>query len=154
MLFAALPDPSTASSIGWLVLVVAALCAAVNQVHSLIDRWKAKPGQPPNEQLQQAHLHLRSEFDRHVEADSQEHKDIFRKLGGVERGVEERLTRRLEQMAQQDKESRRNMHEEIGQLQKDVSALKATSEITNQTLAILGTKFDRLLERLGSQHKN
>ena len=38
-----LPDPTSASSIGWLMVAVAALAATINQILKLTDRFKANP---------------------------------------------------------------------------------------------------------------
>ncbi|HXG49098.1 MAG TPA: hypothetical protein VNO52_15850 [Methylomirabilota bacterium] len=42
-LLAQLPGPGVYSSVGWILLALAALCVAANQVHGFLDRVKDKP---------------------------------------------------------------------------------------------------------------
>lgn len=46
-MFAALPDPNSFASIGWLVVCLAGLIAIINGALSLVDRFKVTP--PPAE---------------------------------------------------------------------------------------------------------
>lgn len=42
---------STAADLGWLIVGIASLCTAGNQISDWIDRRKDKPGEPPNQEL-------------------------------------------------------------------------------------------------------
>lgn len=71
------------------------------------------------------------EFDRHVAENAVIHHQLFAKIGGAERGLEDRLGRRLEKMEQQSSEGREKMHERIndviqsiGQLNISISSLE------------------------------
>lgn len=48
-LLAELPDPQSASGIGWIVLSLAALAVALNQISDLLGRWVGKKEAQPTE---------------------------------------------------------------------------------------------------------
>lgn len=89
----------------------------------------------------------KSDFEKFADKNDEVHGQIFAKLGGVERGVEERLTRRLESIALADKESRLQMHMEMTALTKQVAAQGANLETTNLCVVRMDGKLDRLIER-------
>jgi hypothetical protein len=79
------------------------------------------------------------EFERHVESNRQEHAQLFAKLGGVERGWNERLMgvhkelleridARFAEMQREDRESRRVLHERINEVLAAVSRIQGKME--------------------------
>jgi len=79
------------------------------------------------------------EFERQVESNRQEHAQIFAKLGGVERGWNDRLTAvhrelleridaRFAEMQREDRESRRVLHERINEVLAAVTRIQGKME--------------------------
>ena len=55
MMFAqTLPDPNTFSSIGWVVVIIAALAFGINAILELIARMRGEAPAPPNGELKQS----------------------------------------------------------------------------------------------------
>lgn len=114
----------------------------------LSDRQRGEKQLPPNAQIHQAHEQLRGEFEKHTVDDKREHENIFKKVGGVERGVEERLNERLDKIETDSKDSRRRIHNDITTIVKDVSGLQTSSTMQNQQMMQMDGKINRILERL------
>jgi hypothetical protein len=138
--------PASFNLAGWLGCAAFAIWMLL-LILKLGDRIRGEKANPPNEQLGQSHQHLRADFDKHENEDRREHENIFKKLGGIERGVEERLTAKLTLMANEDKASRGKMHDQITDLNAKVSALDERSDLINQRTVQIDGKIDRLIER-------
>lgn len=54
MMAEVLPDPSSFSSIGWVIVILAALAFGVNAVLDLVARMRGDSPEPPNAQIQQS----------------------------------------------------------------------------------------------------
>jgi hypothetical protein len=87
------------------------------------------------------------DFDKHVEEDTKAHEQLFAKIGGVERGVEQRMTARLDKSEAEAIESRRLMHAELATVSKEVAGLKSALEGNTALCVRLDGKIDRLMER-------
>ena len=55
--------PDSYAAIGWLVVGLASLCVAINQIDDFFERRKAKPGFPPVEQLENSQKALAQRVD-------------------------------------------------------------------------------------------
>ncbi|HEX4120713.1 MAG TPA: hypothetical protein VH619_08870 [Verrucomicrobiae bacterium] len=89
----------------------------------------------------------RKEFDKHLTENAAIHGQLFAKIGGAERGIESRMTARMDNIDTESKESRQLMHQEISAIGNDVAALKKEAELANQRAFQLDSKLDRLIER-------
>lgn len=91
-----LPDPSSAESIGWIALALAAAATASNQVEAFIRR---RSGAKEETTIGPQPLTVRADsewvpkqaFEAHVADVRRTHEQLFAKLGGVERGLREEL---------------------------------------------------------------
>ena len=72
--------------------------------------------------------------------------ELFARIGGAERGLESRLTARIDKFETESKESRLLMHQEISAIGNDVAALKKEAELANQRAFQMDSKIDRLIE--------
>jgi hypothetical protein len=54
MLSQSLPAPEHFSSIGWVIVVIVALAAGINQVWDMVNKGRGLPDEPPNGQLNQS----------------------------------------------------------------------------------------------------
>ena len=95
----------------------------------------------------------KKEFKEFQDYNRDEHNNLFKKIGGVERGghaavegVENKLMQRLEGMASQDKQSRAEMHKEIGNLAREVSSIQTAVDLTAQRTVEVNNKLDRIIE--------
>jgi hypothetical protein len=85
-------------------------------------------------------------FDKHVAENAAVHNQLFARIGGVERGLESRLTARIDRFETESKESRLLMHQDISAIGNDVAALKKEAELANQRAFQMDSKIDRLIE--------
>lgn len=86
----------------------------------------------------------KKEFEKALNENKEVHNQLFAKLGGTQRGVEDRI-QKYEAAADL---SRARMHEEIGDIGREVSTIAANTETNTQRLAQMDGKIDRLGERL------
>jgi hypothetical protein len=78
----------------------------------------------------------RREFETHVAANSQDHRDMFSKIGGVDRGATSKISSEVS-----------GIHTRINSIEKSVGGLETATELQNQRLAQMDTKLDRIIER-------
>jgi hypothetical protein len=88
----------------------------------------------------------RKDFDKHVAENAAIHNQLFARIGGAERGLESRLTARIDKFETESKESRVLMHQDISAIGNDVAALKKEAELANQRAFQMESKIDRLIE--------
>ena len=142
-----LPDPSHFSSVGWVVVILVGL---VMGARAVIGLWRdlQKPSGPEQREVKMmASAVERSVFEAHVVKNEREHENIFSKLGGVDRGGQERLEKKFEQLRNERTHDMEQLHSDLGQVSNKVSALDKMTELQNQRLAQMDTKLDRLIER-------
>src|SRR5258706_16420212 len=63
MIMNAAMAPDSYAAIGWLVVGLASLCVAINQIDDFFERRKTKPGFPPVEQLENSQKALAQRVD-------------------------------------------------------------------------------------------
>ena len=90
----------------------------------------------------------KKEFEKHQRENKDEHDRIFAKLGGVERGVENRLNAKLDVMATESKADREKLHFRINPIEGEICALREASETNTTRLMQMDGKIDRLIERM------
>ena len=66
----------------------------------------------------------KKEFDQHVEWNRREHESLHAKIGGVERGVTQRIEARLDRMEAASNEAREKIQERINTVLSAVSNLE------------------------------
>jgi len=149
MLFAqANPPVEIAAWLGCLAFLV----VLANGVLKLVDRVKGKPS-PGEVQAEAAEKFTRKEeFERQVATNEQVHRDLFSKIGGVERGNNANAEKKIEELRHERREDMRVLHEEINDIGNDVAGLKKETELQNQTLTAVTTDIKRILERLPRRH--
>lgn len=89
----------------------------------------------------------RKEFDRHLADNVSVHNQLFAKIGGVERGLEARLSGRMDRFETESEQFRRLIHQTISAIGNDVAALKTETAMANQRSVQMDAKIDRLIER-------
>lgn len=76
------------------------------------------------------------EFDAHVARNDEDHKGIFSKIGGVERGAASSLEQKVEVV-----------RKDLIHVGNQVAGLKAQTDLQNQQLARMDAKLDRIAEK-------
>lgn len=133
----------TFRDIGLVVCVLMLILLVVAQVMQLVDRNKKQPrevtfaGEPVD----------RKDFDAHVKRNQEEHDNLFKKLGGAERGIEERLRSEMRRTEEAAKESRKNLHEELTVVRENVAKLSANTETLDQRTVRIEEKLDEFIQR-------
>ena len=92
------------------------------------------------------HAEVAAKLREHVQDDNAIHAEVFTKLGLVERGVEDRLTGRLDKLETDSKASRRDMHKDIESIKAEVTGVKTASAMTSEYLKRIDDKLDRVIE--------
>jgi hypothetical protein len=58
----------------------------------------------------------KEELEKHADWDSGEHDKLFRKIGGVERGAQERLDKKVEEMERKADDARERIHKRLNRI--------------------------------------
>jgi hypothetical protein len=128
---AALPSPEHYSSLGWLLVALAALSLMLKNG---LDLWKDHFREEPRpsgtyvtiSDFKDRIQELSEEMATDRAENKREHENLFSKLGGQERGINTNLR----------------------ELDRKVAALDERSLTTNSTLAVMGQTIERIRERL------
>lgn len=120
----ALPDPNHFASVGWVCVILVAVITGLNQGIGFFRSLKDNP--PPAEVAREsaATFATKTEFNQHVEWNRREHENLFAKVGGVERGVAERLGSRLTEIEHKADASREKLHDRINEILASVSEVR------------------------------
>lgn len=121
MIFAEATTDFPVAGIGWLVVGIAACCAAINQVDDFFQRRKDKPGEPSNEILGNRVAAVEEGLATHKLEDAKIHSEIFTKLGGVERGAQSKLEAAFDRLSLTIKDSNTDANESRKDLQKTMN---------------------------------
>jgi len=105
----------------------------------LTDRLKSKPH--PRDVQQEAaekyvskqecllsHSGFRTDLQNHIEWNRREHENLFSKIGGVDRGITNRIEARLDKMEAASNLGRDKLHERINEVLAAVSNLEGRME--------------------------
>jgi hypothetical protein len=129
--------PTTFASIGWLVVGLASLCVAINQIDDFFERRKPRPGFPPVEQLENSHNALRQRVEKLEDAlvelrlemkQDREAQDrsASARAAGYYRKIDEvraELTSNFEAVRRELTENQRTLPNEIVTLLKNTNAI-------------------------------
>lgn len=132
-----MPEPQTFQALGWVCVAIFSLAAGTLAVLKVVEWFRAKPS-PQFVADHAARSFVPKEvFNAHVQRDESEHKDIFHRLGGMDRGLR----------AEMKAESTR-IEDKFTNLAREVSEGNTTAELINQRVVQMDNKLDRLIERL------
>lgn len=134
-------DPSSAQSIGWLVLSCFALAGGLNQLHALAKRWR---GTEDGVSIRPQPLIVRAEdqwvskqqFEAYQLETRRAIENIFSKIGGVERGFKAELDEKI-----------RAVQEKVNDMAVDLGAVKREAEIHTAQLNVMSSDIKQLLSR-------
>jgi len=62
-------------------------------------------------------------FEKHVAANQREHENLFAKIGGVERGLNERVEKKLTDLQRSAEDGREKLHQRINRISVGVARL-------------------------------
>jgi organic radical activating enzyme len=134
-------EPHHFTSVGWVIVALAAMAVAWNQIDDWVKRRAGNDAQRVGPQpfvvQPAAEFVPRLEFDRHVEKNTERHGQLFDAIDSVRDSAGEKL-----------KAETAELHDKINAVATNVAALTATSEIQNQQLAGIQASLNRVLERM------
>lgn len=131
-----LPEPTSAQSIGWLLLACGGASVALNQVWSFVQRLR---GHPPAESLKADADLIRqrvANLERSDAEAAQRRRAIYQKIDEMGMSIRNELRRETSVLSEQ-----------VGELREGQTGLEHNNTHQNQHLAHIETKLDRLIER-------
>lgn len=129
--------PTSYQAIGWLVVGLASLCVAINQIDDFFERRKPRPGFPPVERLENSQIAL-SDRVEHLEDDISDLRHEMKedreaqarsasiRAAGIYKKIDEvraELSANLETVRQELTENQRSLPNEIVTLLKNTNAI-------------------------------
>ena len=130
---ASLPDPNHFASVGWVVVILTALIVALRSGMGFVRDLKDKPAPGDVARESAERFATKAELrDRAAEWDKESR----------------RLYDKREEDLRLAAQSRKAMHEDVQKISEGLSALTATTQLQNQTLAGVTSDIKRILERL------
>lgn len=132
-----LPPPNSFESIGWLVVGLAALCVAINQIDDFFERRKPRVGFPPVEQLDDSQKALARRVEkleddlavlrREMKEDREsQSRSASVRAAGLYKKIDEvraELSATIETVRQELTENQRSLPNEIVALLKNMNAI-------------------------------
>lgn len=130
-------SPTSYEAIGWLVVGLASLCVAINQIDDFFERRKPRPGFPPVEQLENSQ-HALTDRVEHLEDDisdlrhemkedrETQTKSASIRAAGIYKKIDEvraELSANLETVRQELAANQRSLPNEIVALLKNTNAI-------------------------------
>jgi hypothetical protein len=129
--------PTSYEAIGWLVVGLAALCVAINQIDDFFERRKTKPGKPPAEQLENSQEALAERVSRlenavlEIHREMKEDREAVTRAGsaraaGIYKKIDEvraELSANLDAVRREMAENQRSLPNEIVALLKNTNAI-------------------------------
>jgi len=129
--------PTSFQAIGWLVVGLASLCVAINQIDDFFERRKPRAGFPPVEQLENSQNALSNRVD-HLDDDISDLRHEIKedretavrsasiRAAGIYRKIDEvraELSANLENVRQELTQNQRSLPNEIVTLLKNTNAI-------------------------------
>jgi hypothetical protein len=136
-----MPDPNHFSSVGWIILSLAALAMAFNQIDDFVKRRQGKDGdrmvgpQPFEIKAATEYLH-KHEFVEHAKHNTNTHNAMFSALRASE-----------EKQAVNLKNDLAAIRSEVTEMGKQVAAIDSAMELQNQQLARIETNVFNALRK-------
>jgi len=101
---------------------ICALGALVVSVVALRMKQDVKIEQPLEIRFASEFIH-KSDFQKHEAANAREHENLFKKIGGVERGMNERVEKKLTDLQTAAETGREKLHQRINRISVGVARL-------------------------------
>ena len=132
-----MPPPTSYEAIGWLVVGLASLCVAINQIDDFFERRKPRAGFPPVEQLENSQRALTDRVEKledalgEIRREMKEDRELSAKsasirAAGIYKKIDEvraGLSANLETVRQELAENQRSLPNEIVTLLKNTNAI-------------------------------
>ncbi len=135
-MFAELPDPNLASSIGWVCVILVTIIVGLRQGMGFVRDMKDKPSPGDVSRESAERFNTKHEFHQHVAANNRDHENLFSKIGGVERGLKTAIEQQID-----------TVRKDLIGCVRDIAGLNKETQLQNQSLARVESKLDRLIER-------
>jgi hypothetical protein len=135
-----MPDPTSYSAIGWVLIAIVSLVVAINQVDDFLKRRNGKEsdrtvGPQPFQVTEAKEFVHKREFEKHVEHNTNRHGQLFSAIDQVKAEAAESL-----------KEDVGELRKEITDVSKQVAGIDAAMELQNQQLQRIETNLINVLK--------
>ena len=107
------------------LMIVAAVAASAYYIKVLFWGEGQKTPQPFEVRAAKDYVH-KEEFNTLVQSNEAAHRDMFSKIGGVERGSRQQLESKFEAIQRSQEEGREKLHDRINDVLEAVSELRGT----------------------------
>ena len=118
----------------WMI-VITAIMAVTSVVGTFWKKTEVQVQQPLDVTIVET-LVSKADFNTFTQHNDQTHKELYSKIGGVERGANSSIDQKVE-----------IVRKDVIEVGKQVAALKGQNEMQTQQLARMDAKLDRLAER-------
>jgi hypothetical protein len=85
----------------------------------------------------------KKDFDRALQENKEVHNQLFAKIGGVERGIEEKISKKIDASEAEARESRRVMHQGLDALGQRVASMETATQGNTAAITRIG---DQIIE--------
>lgn len=126
--------------------IVMALCTVGALIVALIALNKKLKIEQPLIMAMEKEFATKQEFERHVQKNDQEHKEMDSKIGGVQETAAAKLEDQIELMRAETKNDVTALHEKVNGAREQISEVRAQNTLQSQQLSRLDTKLDRIIE--------
>jgi hypothetical protein len=119
-------EPTSYEAIGWLVVGLASLCVAVNQIDDFFERRKPRQGFPPVEQLESSRVALAERVKSLEEAMAEIRREMREDREAQVRSASARaagIYKKIDEVRAELSESQRSLPNEIVTLLKNTNAI-------------------------------
>jgi len=146
LVLAQLPDPKSAESMGWILLALASLFAALNQGAAFVDRFRRKPSESRIVKIEEAIL-TDKDLDR-IESGSRQRKaDSDQRIAAVKEDSESEIAR-LDGEIDEITRNFNSLHTDMKASDKVLAAVQQQCTTHTQQLAAVDQKLTNILQRL------
>jgi hypothetical protein len=136
-----MPDPTSYSAIGWVLIAIVSLVVAINQVDDFLKRRNGKEsdrtvGPQPFQVTEAKEFVHKREFEKHVEHNTNRHGQLFSAIDQVKAEAAKSL-----------KNDVGELRDKIEEVARQNAGQTSTQNLMNQRLIHMDGKIDRLIER-------
>lgn len=122
MMLSALPDPSSYTAVGWILVALAALATGANQLLRLLDRTKEQPP-PADTYVRKEHCHT---LHHSTEEAIGNLSTRLKTVEGAKTDLAEAMHGQISQLRREMKEDFRQVHSRIDELVRAVGRIEGT----------------------------
>ncbi len=146
-----LPDPHSPAAVGWFCIIAVSVLGMILVFLKLLKELKSifKGDSERRDVRITVGCVEQPHFERHVQENAKVHEQLFAKVGGVERGMAQKLGEELNALRSERKGDSDKLAERLSSFDVAIGGLQASTEFQNRTLASISATMNRVLEKVG-----